>query len=412
MFKHIPYYAGDPILSLMEAYQEDQRTEKVNLSIGLYYDELGKVPFLQSVSASKRKYESRAEEPSLYLPMSGLPAYCEEVQLLLFAYAPEVIGERRIATVQTLGGSGALKMGGDFLKASYPDAKVYVSNPTWENHIAIFAGSGFEVGYYPYYDASTGAVDFDAMLGFLLELEAKSIIVLHPCCHNPTGADLTPSQWDQLIQLLQAKDLIPFLDMAYQGFGHGFEPDTYAITAMAKAGIGFLLSNSFSKIFSLYGERVGGLSVICGSKDEADLVLGQLKSTARKIYSNPPTYGARLVNGVLCDEQLRNEWLGEVEGMRRRMQRVRRQLYDRLLDKGADAGRFEFLVHQVGMFSYSGFSPAQVDELRKEHAIYLIRSGRICIAGLNEGNLDKVADAFLSVSESKHEATVSQGAAV
>lgn len=399
MFNHIEPYAGDPILSLMEAYQQDIRPSKVNLSIGLYYNEEGLTPVMDAIAVAKKKLSTRADSPSLYLPMSGMPAYCMEVQNLLFADAPEVIQEERIATIQTLGGSGALKIGADFLKNSYPKSIVYVSDPTWDNHISIFSGAGLKVARYPYFDHSTGKVDFDSMINCLAGLETHSIVLLHPCCHNPTGADLSPLQWDSVIEIIKRRQLIPFLDMAYQGFGEGLKDDTYAITAMTKAGLSFLLSNSFSKIFSLYGERIGGLSIVCTDKSEANLVLGQLKATVRKNYSSPPATGAQLVEAVLSSATLKANWLDELDHMRKRMNDMREELYRQLVALGGDPKRFRFLIEQKGMFSYTGFSTDQVKLLKEEFALYLVDSGRICIAGLNIENIGRVARAFLAVTE-------------
>ncbi|MCW2263084.1 MULTISPECIES: aromatic amino acid transaminase [Sphingobacterium] len=396
MFKHIEHYAGDPILSLMDAYNNDPRTDKVNLSIGLYYNERGETPVMDAVSQAKNQIKN--DQSSLYLPMSGMPSYCQHIQHLLFAHAPQAITEKRITTIQTLGGSGALKVGADFLKKSYPTSKVYVSRPTWENHISIFNGAGFTVEYYPYFNDTLGTLDFNAMITFLSTLEESAIVLLHPCCHNPTGADLTKEQWDETIKVLKFKKLIPFLDMAYQGFGKGFNEDLYAITAMTNAGLTFLLSNSFSKIFSLYGERVGGLSVVCTDKEEANLVAGQLKATVRKNYSSPPTYGAKLIDVILGNPELKQIWLIELESMRIRMKQIRKNLYSQIIQLGGEKERFSFLIDQTGMFSYSGFSPKQVHDLREEYAIYLVKSGRICIAGLNEENIARVAQAFLSVN--------------
>lgn len=399
MFNHIEPYAGDPILSLMEAYQQDIRPSKVNLSIGLYYNEEGLTPIMDAIARAKKKLSTRADSPSLYLPMSGMPAYCMEVQNLIFADAQEVIHEERIATIQTLGGSGALKIGADFLKNSYPKSIVYVSDPTWDNHISIFSGAGLKVARYPYFDQSTGKVDFDSMINCLAGLEINSIVLLHPCCHNPTGADLTPLQWDSVIEIIKRRQLIPFLDMAYQGFGKGMKEDTYAITAMTKAGLSFLLSNSFSKIFSLYGERIGGLSIVCTDKSEANLVLGQLKATVRKNYSSPPATGAQLVEAVLSSPTLKANWLDELDHMRKRMNDMREELYRQLVALGGDPKRFRFLIEQKGMFSYTGFSTDQVKLLKEEFALYLVDSGRICIAGLNIENIGRVARAFLAVTE-------------
>ncbi|NSL55649.1 amino acid aminotransferase [Uliginosibacterium aquaticum] len=393
MFQHIDAYAGDPILSLMETFKTDPRADKVNLSIGLYYDAKGVIPQLDAVQQAYGRIDGRRAVPSLYLPMEGMKPYREAIQGLLFGADNPVVAAGRVATIQTLGGSGALKVGSDFLKRYFPQSEVWVSDPTWDNHVAIFEGAGFKVHTYPYFDPQTLGVAFDAMLATLAALPAQSIVLLHPCCHNPTGSDLTPAQWDRVIEVLRARELIPFLDIAYQGFGLGMEADAYAIRALAAAGLPFLVANSFSKIFSLYGERVGGLSVVCESEDAAARVLGQLKATVRRNYSSPPMLGAELVATVLGDAGLKASWLAEVEGMRTRILAMRETLR-KALASSLPGRNFDYLVEQRGMFSYTGLSAAQVDRLREESGIYLIRSGRICVAGLNDGNVGRVAEAF------------------
>jgi len=393
MLEHVRPYAGDPILSLMEAYQADPRPGKVNLSIGLYYDAQGRIPQLPSVAEAQRRWLASEQGPSLYLPMDGLADYCAQVQRLLFGEQARVLDERRVATIQTVGGSGALKVGADFLRQWFPESQVWVSNPTWENHHALFGGAGFTVNTYPYFDTATGGVDFAAMCAALATLPAHSIVLMHPCCHNPTGADLSAAQWDQVVSVLAERQLIPFLDTAYQGLGRGMEQDAYAIRAMADAGLTLVVSNSFSKIFSLYGERVGGLSVVCGDAVTAANVQGQLKATVRRNYSSPPSHGARLVAGVLGDAHLRAQWLAEVEQMRVRIQAMRTQLASLLRDEYPD-GRHDYLLHQQGMFSYTGLSVEQVRSLREDAGIYLVDSGRLCLAGLNEHNVAAVASAI------------------
>jgi len=396
MFQHIDAYAGDPILSLMETFKTDPRADKVNLSIGLYYDAKGVIPQLDSVQQAYGRIEGRRAVPSLYLPMEGMKPYREAIQGLLFGADNAAVKAGRVATIQTLGGSGALKVGSDFLKRYFPKSEVWVSDPTWDNHVAIFEGAGFKVHTYPYFDPKTLGVAFDAMLASLAALPAQSIVLLHPCCHNPTGSDLTPAQWDKVIELVRSRELIPFLDIAYQGFGAGMEQDAYAIRALAAASLPFLVANSFSKIFSLYGERVGGLSVVCDDADAAGRVLGQLKATVRRNYSSPPMLGAELVSTVLADAELKAGWLAEVEGMRTRILAMRETLVDAL--KQTLPGRnFDYLVEQRGMFSYTGLSAEQVDRLRDAFGIYLVRSGRICVAGLNDGNVGRVAEAFAKV---------------
>jgi len=396
VFQKVDAYAGDPILSLMERFKEDPRSDKVNLSIGLYYDEESTIPRLQAVAEAEARLNAQPHGASLYLPMEGLNSYRHAIAPLLFGAGHTVLEQQRVATIQTLGGSGALKVGADFLKRYFPHSGVWVSDPTWENHIAIFEGAGFEVSIYPWYDNETNGVRFAAFLEKLNSLPEQSIVLLHPCCHNPTGADLTPAQWDEVVEVLKARTLIPFLDIAYQGFGAGMEEDAYAIRAIAHAGLPALVSNSFSKIFSLYGERVGGLSVVCEDADAAGRVLGQLKATVRRNYSSPPNFGAQLVATVLNDAGLKASWLAEVEAMRTRIQAMRQTLVD-ALNAAMPTGDFTYLLKQRGMFSYTGLSAAQVDRLREEFGIYLVSSGRICVAGLNNRNVQRVAQAFAAV---------------
>ncbi|WP_156484966.1 amino acid aminotransferase [Erwinia sp. ErVv1] len=396
MFQNVDAYAGDPILSLMETFKQDSRPHKVNLSIGLYYDAQGAVPQLNAVAGAEARLTAQASGASQYLPMDGLPAYRSAVAPLLFGQDHPALTAGRIATIQTVGGSGALKIGADFLKAYFPQSQVWVSDPTWENHVAIFSGAGFEVNAYPWYDDTTNGVKFDELVATLKTLPPKSIVLLHPCCHNPTGADLTNDQWDVVTGVLKGRDLIPFLDIAYQGFGAGMEDDAYAIRAIASAGLPALVSNSFSKIFSLYGERVGALSVVCNDAEEASRVLGQLKATVRRNYSSPPNFGAQVVSCVLNDAQLKASWLKEVEAMRLRILAMRQTLVD-VLSTAVPGKNFDYLVKQRGMFSYTGLSAAQVDRLRNEFGIYLLTSGRMCVAGLNDKNVHLVAEAFAAV---------------
>lgn len=394
MLSHITPYAGDPILSLMETFMADSRTDKVNLSIGLYYDDAGKIPTLDCVQkATKIRYDT-SNQPCLYLPMEGSLPFRQSVQNLVFGSEHPALLEQRITTIQTLGGSGALMIGADFLKYYFPESKIWVSDPTWENHHAIFAGAGFEVGTYPYYDATNCTLNFDGMLQALTTLSESDIVLLHPCCHNPTGIDLTNAQWDKVIELLEKHKLIPFFDMAYQGFGESIEQDAYAITELAKrASVTFLVSNSFSKTFSLYGERVGGLSFVCQNEETATRVLGQLKATVRRNYSSPAKYGAELVSQVLNDNALNEQWLNELETMRIRIETMRQELHSQLKSLVPEKD-FDFLIQQKGMFSYTGFSKQQVTDLQENHGIYLIASGRMCLAGLNQSNIGKVAQAF------------------
>lgn len=397
MFEQVKSYAGDPIFSLVEQFHKDSRAEKVNLSIGLYYNAQGEIPQLPSVKqALPSIHATQLKNPSLYLPMEGLASYRSVVLPLLFGKDHPCLKENRIAIAQTLGGSGALKIGADFLKQYYPHATVWVSDPTWENHKDIFTGAGFAINQYPYFDQQTLTVNFEAMLACIQQAKPHDIILLHPCCHNPTGADLTPEQWDTLIPILQERQLTPFLDIAYQGFGKGLNEDAYAIRAMAKANLSFLVANSFSKIFSLYGERVGALSVVCKDSETAERVLGQLKATIRRNYSSPPCLGAQIVANILADQQLSEVWLQDLTQMRLRISMMRQLLVTKLQALGVT--KVDHFAQQQGMFSYTGFSKEQVVSLRDDYGIYILNSGRMCVAGLTEHNIELVAKAFAAVS--------------
>ena len=396
MFQHVDTYAGDPILSLMEEFGKDQRSHKVNLSIGLYYNEDNIVPQLNAVKAAYKNIAASNDQVKLYLPMDGLKSYNQATQALVLGQDSQARLDGRAVTIQTLGGSGALKVGADFLKKYFPESDVWVSQPTWENHIAIFNGAGLHTHFYPYFDATTNGVNVPAMLEKLSQLPAKSIVLLHPCCHNPTGADLTTAEWDQVIEALQKQDLIPFLDIAYQGFGQGLEEDAYAIRALDQAGMNFIVSNSFSKIFSLYGERIGGLTFVCDDQATAQKVLGQLKATVRRIYSSPATTGALLVDNVLNDADLTAQWQAELTEMRERIIKMR-QILNEKLSQALPERDFSYLVKQQGMFSYTGLTAEQVDILKDQYAIYLVRSGRMCAAGLNLSNIDYVAESIAAV---------------
>ncbi|WP_071059016.1 amino acid aminotransferase [Pelistega sp. MC2] len=395
MFEHIEFYPGDPILSLVEKFNADPRAHKVNLSIGIYFDENGKLPVLSSVRKAEIDRAKQAH-PRGYLPMEGLATYRTGVQNLLFGADHPALKENRIATIQTLGGSGALKIGADFLKKWFPQSKAYVSDPTWDNHRSIFEGAGFDVGIYPYYDAEKIDVKFKDMLDFFKSLAPQSILILHPCCHNPTGVDLSHEQWDIVLQVIKDKQLIPFMDIAYQGFGDDLKQDTFAIQKAIELGLSLFISNSFSKNLSFYGERVGGLSVVCPSSEEAALVFGQLKAGVRRVYSSPPAHGGFITAQVLNTPELFAEWESEVATMRERIKRMRQKLHQALTAKQPNR-QFDYFIKQRGMFSYTGLNPAQVQRLQDEFAIYLVGSGRMCVAGLNESNIDYVADAFAQV---------------
>jgi aromatic-amino-acid transaminase len=395
MFQHVQPYAGDPIFALVDAFNADPRPHKVNLSIGIYFDEQGRLPVLPSVQAAEKKIlAENGAKP--YLPMEGDAAARSEVQALLFGRGHPAIAEGRVATVQTIGSSGGLKVGADFLKTWLPESGVWVSDPTWDNHRSMFEGSGFVVRAYPYYDAATGGVAFEAMLACLRDCPRRSIVLLHACCHNPTGVDLSRAQWDALIPVLRERELLAYLDLAYQGFGDGIDDDAYAVRALADAKLTFFVANSFSKSMSVYGERCGALSAVCADAREAELVMGQLRYTVRRIYSSPGLHAAKIVAHVLGDADLRPRWEAELGAMRERIAGMRRLLHGKLAAQlpGRDFGYF---LTQRGMFSYTGLAAAQVDRLREEHAVYLIRSGRMCVAGLNHGNVDRTAAAMAAV---------------
>lgn len=395
MFQHVEAYAGDPILSLNEAFGKDPRTNKINLSIGIYFDNDGKIPMLPSVRAAELKVvEAAGARP--YLPMEGAANFRTAVQHLLFGAEHAAVKANRVVTLQTVGSSGGLKVGADFIKRYFPESTMLISDPTWDNHRAVFEGSGLTVKTYPYYDAQTGGLRFDAMLASLKEATAKSVVLLHACCHNPTGVDLTKEQWQQLVPVLKERDLIPFLDLAYQGYGDGIEEDAYAIRLLGDSGLSFFVANSFSKSMSLYGERCGALSVVCPDAAQATNVLGQLKASIRRNYSNPPMHGGQIVARVLTDPELRPLWEAEVVAMRDRIQAMRRALYEVLTAKvpGRD---FSYFLTQRGMFSYTGLSAEQCDRLKEEFGVYLVRSGRMCVAGLNTRNVEATANAIAAV---------------
>jgi len=395
LFSTVELAPRDPILGMTEAFNADPNPAKVNLGVGVYFDEQGKLPILQCVLAAEKQM-AEAPKPRGYLPIDGIAAYDRSVQELVFGADSAALRDGRIATVQTLGGTGGLKVGADFLKRLDPQSKVLISDPSWENHRALFLQAGFEVEAYPYYDAERRGIRFDAMLQALQAAAPGTVVVLHACCHNPSGYDLDAAQWAQVVQVLKARGLVPFLDMAYQGFGDGIAEDGAAVQMFLGAGMDFLVATSFSKSFSLYGERVGALSVVCESRDEATRVLSRLKVLIRGNYSNPPTHGAQVVSMVLTTPALRKLWEDELAGMRVRIKRMREALVQRLAEVGVKQD-MSFILRQKGMFSYSGLNAAQMQRLRSEFGVYGIDSGRICVAALNERNLGPVASAIAKV---------------
>lgn len=388
----------DPILGLTEAFNADGNPSKVNLGVGIYYDESGKVPLLECVRNAES--ELAANPPArAYLPIDGIPAYDRSVQSLVFGADCAALREQRIVTVQALGGTGGLKLGADFLRRAAPTADVWISDPSWENHRALFEAAGFKVNNYAYYDAGTRGVDFPAMRAALRAVPRGDVVVLHACCHNPTGADLTPEQWLEVSAIVRECGLVPFLDMAYQGFGDGLDADAFAVRHFAGQGGPVFVSSSFSKSISLYGERVGALSVVTDSQDEAARTLSQLKRVIRTNYSNPPTHGGQVVAMVLGSVALREMWEKELAGMRDRIRIMREQLAAKLSAR-LPSQDFGYVTRQRGMFSYSGLSREAVTRLREQHAVYAVDTGRICVAALNTRNLDYVADAIAGVMKS------------
>jgi len=394
-FGHLDPYAGDPILSLNDAFQKDPRRDKINLSIGIYFDDAGRIPVLDCVhQAEAQMLAEGGSKP--YLPIEGSGAMRSAVQQLLFGAAHEAISSGRIATLQTVGSSGGLRVGADFISRWLPGSALWLSDPSWDNHRAMFEAAGITVHTYPYFDDHTGGLKFSDMLATLQTLPARSVVLLHACCHNPTGVDLTHDQWAQLIPVLQHRELLPYLDLAYQGYGDGIEEDAFAVRALTSAGLSFFVTNSFSKSMSLYGERAGALSVVCTDAAEAELVLGQMKATVRRNYSSPGMHAAGVVSRVLTQPALRTSWEADVAGMRERILAMRKSLHGVLSAKrpGRDFGYF---LSQRGMFSYTGLSATQVDRLRDEFGVYLVRSGRLCLSGLNTGNVERTAVAMASV---------------
>jgi aromatic-amino-acid transaminase len=396
LFDAVELAPRDPILGLNEQFIADPNPAKVNLGVGMYYDEAGKLPLLRCVVEAEQRM---AAQPAArgYLPIDGIAAYDRAVQGLVFGAESDAVKEGRVATVQALGGTGGLKIGADFLKKLNPAAKVLISDPSWENHRALFTSAGFEVEAYPYYDAAARGVNFPAMLAALRAAAPGTIVVLHACCHNPTGYDLTPPQWAQVIEVVKSHGLVAFLDMAYQGFGDGLAEDGAVVGRFLAADVDFFVSTSFSKSFSLYGERVGALSVVCASRDEVARVLSQLKIVVRTNYSNPPIHGAQIVATVLGAPALRAMWEEELAGMRVRIKSMRTALVAKLKGAGVKTD-VSYIVEQRGMFSYSGLNKQQMQRLRAEFGIYGVDSGRICVAALNERNIDTVAKGMAAVA--------------
>jgi aromatic-amino-acid transaminase len=395
LFSAVEMAPRDPILGLNEQYNADTNPNKVNLGVGVYFDDNGKLPLLQCVQAAEKTMMATPTARG-YLPIDGIVAYDNAVKALVFGAESDVVKSGRVSTVQAIGGTGGLKIGADFLKKVSPNAKVLISDPSWENHRAIFINAGFEVESYAYYDAVNRGVNFDGMLASLNAAAAGTIVVLHACCHNPTGYDITAAQWDQVIAVVKAKNLTAFLDMAYQGFGHGIAEDGAVIGKFVAAGLNIFVSTSFSKSFSLYGERVGALSVVASDKEEASRVLSQLKIAIRTNYSNPPIHGGAVVAAVLNNPELRAQWESELAEMRVRIKAMRQKLVESLKAAGVQQD-MSFITTQIGMFSYSGLTKDQMVRLRSEFGVYGTDTGRMCVAALNSKNIDYVCASIAKV---------------
>lgn len=394
LFAHVEMAPRDPILGLTEAFNAETKPNKVNLGVGVYFGDDGKIPLLACVKQAE-KARLEAQPPRGYQPIEGPAAYNSAVQQLLFGKESALLAAGRVVTCQTLGGTGALKVGADYLKRLLPTATVYISDPSWENHRALFEAAGFPVKDYRYYDPATRGVNFAGMKADLLAMPPRSIVVLHACCHNPTGADLTLEQWKEVVAAIEERELVAFIDMAYQGFADGIQEDAAALDLFAASGLQFFVASSFSKSFSLYGERVGALSIVTASQDESARVLSQVKRVIRTNYSNPPTHGGAIVAACLASPELRQMWEDELAGMRNRIRAMRESLVEKLAAQGAKG--FEFIKVQRGMFSYTGLSAAQVERLKSEYGIYAVSTGRICVAALNTRNIDYVAQAIAAV---------------
>jgi aromatic-amino-acid transaminase len=395
LFTAVEMAPRDPILGLNEQFNADTNPHKVNLGVGVYYDDNGKLPLLECVQAAEKQMMG-APKARGYLPIDGIAAYDSAVKNLVFGAESEPVKSHRVATVQALGGTGGLKVGADFIRKLNPNAKVLISDPSWENHRALFSQAGFTVESYPYYNAASRGIDFDGMLTALNVAPEGTVIVLHACCHNPTGYDITPAQWDQVIAAVKARKLVPFLDMAYQGFGQGIADDGAVIGKFVASGQNFFVSTSFSKSFSLYGERVGALSVLCQDKEEAGRVMSQLKIVIRANYSNPPTHGGQIVAMVLNAPELRAVWEKELGEMRLRIKQMRITLVEKLKAAGVKRD-MSFITQQVGMFSYSGLTKDQMVRLRSEFGVYGTDTGRMCVAALNSKNIDHVCASIAKV---------------
>jgi len=395
MFEKLEMLPADAILGLTEAFKKDANPNKINLGVGVYKDETAQTPIFDSVKKAEEKI-LQSQTSKSYLPIPGSDKYAAVVQGLIFGPGSEVITNKRAVTAQTPGGTGGLRIAGAFLKNIRPSAKLWVSDPTWANHLGIFSDAGFEVKTYPYYNPADKSLNFKAMINALKQIEAGDIILLHGCCHNPTGVDPSLEQWKQIASVLVEQKLLPLIDFAYQGLADGIEADAAGARLLTKSCGEVVIVNSFSKNFGLYNERVGGVTVVCDSQETAEKVFSHMKIVIRRCYSNPPSHGASIVTMIINDPKLRNEWEAEVKGIRSRIHQMRELFVKTLKEKGADRD-FSFIVKQNGMFSFSGLNKSQVDKLREKYSIYIVGSGRINVAGMTPGNMDGLCDAIVDV---------------
>ncbi len=396
MFDSLSMAPPDAILGLGEAFKKDTNPHKINLSVGVFKDAAGNTPVLASVKEAEKRLLD-GEKTKNYLGIEGLPEYGKLVRELLFGADHEVLTSGRATTAQCPGGTGALRVAADFLGNKFPGRKLWVSQPTWPNHPNIFKAGGLTVESYPYIDAAGQGLDFDKMTAAIKQMNKGDIICLHACCHNPTGVDLTPAQWKTVADLVQERELLPLVDFAYQGFGDGLKEDAAGLLELARPGQELLICSSFSKNFGVYCERVGALTIVAPSADAAEAALSHVKSAIRVNYSNPPMHGAAVVSTVLGDAKLRAQWEAELASMRQRIHQMRTLFVEKMKERGAKRD-FSFLAQQKGMFSFSGLTPVQVDELKNKYSIYIVVSGgRINVAGMTEANMDTLCDAICAV---------------
>ena len=395
MFEKVQIAPPDPILGLTEMFKADTNPDKINLSVGVYQDAQGKTPVLATVKEAEKRVLEK-ENSKGYLPMTGEPMYCAAVQELLFGEGHEIIASKRAATAQCPGGTGALRVAGDYLHTVHPQAKIWLSNPTWANHSTIFAAAGMKCEKYDYRDPATNGLDFDAMCASIKTIPEGDVILLHGCCHNPTGIDPTPEQWSVIADLLAERGILPLVDFAYQGLAAGIEEDRAGLQILTKKVKQMLICSSFSKNFGLYRERTGALTIVADDSEQASTVMSQVKLRIRYNYSNPPSHGGQIVATVLGDKALRAQWIEEVADIRNRINEMRHLFVQTLKGKGVEQD-FSTIIEQRGMFSFSGLTKEQVAKLREQYSIYIVDSGRINVAGMTPDNMDRLCEAIKSV---------------